>query len=458
MICAPITDTKARDFLVSLSEAEQIADCVEVRLDFLDHDQLDEVIGSLRARELMKPLILTYRPREQGGRKDLSLDERKEFWQSIDHGLKDRITYADLELDLVESFEGNGPISWDKVICSYHDFERTPEDLNVVFDRVIRTPAQVAKLATQVKRIDDCERILELATRAGTRPFVLLGMGPAGVATRVLSPARGALLTFGALRQGRESADGQPTVDELRNLYRVDRLTSASDIYGVIGFPIGHSRSPEIHNRAFARDHVDAVYIPFEVEDVAAFMNGIFRRWNIKGLSVTIPHKITIMRYLDWIDPVAESVGAVNTVVVRGDRLLGYNTDVAGAMKPLDSRVTLKGARVAVLGTGGSARAVIYGLKQRGAEVISFGRKTLNEFKGDVEIVINCTPLGMKGDNEGRSPVRDLSGVKLVYDLVYNPEETELLRIARTAGCETIGGLEMFYAQAEEQYRLWSGM
>ncbi len=454
MICAPITDTKARDFLGSLGEAEQVADCVEARLDFLDHDQLDEVIASLRARKLTKPLILTYRPREQGGRKDLSLDERREFWQSMDHGLKDRIAYADLELDLVESFEDDSPILWDKVICSYHDFERTPADLDVVFDRVIRTPARVAKVATHVTRVDDCERILDLAKIAGNKAFVLLGMGPAGIATRVLSPARGALLTFGALRRGAESADGQPTVDELRNLYRVDRLTSASDVYGVIGFPIGHSRSPEIHNTAFARDGLDAVYIPFEVEDVAAFMNGIFRRWNIKGLSVTIPHKITIMPHLDWIDPVAEAVGAVNTVVVKGDRLLGYNTDVAGSMKPLDARVALKGARVAVLGTGGSARAVTYGLKQRGAEVISFGRKTLGDFKGDADILINCTPVGMKGENEGKAPVNDLSGVKLVYDLVYNPEETELLRLARAAGCETIGGLEMLYAQAEEQYRL----
>ena len=323
MICVPITDAQAREFLASLDEAEQVADCVEARLDFLDDDQLGDVMAALQTRPSIKPLILTYRPLEQGGRKDLSLAMRQEFWRSIDRGLKDRMGYADLELDLVESFEGNGPIPWEKVICSYHDFDRTPENLDDVFDRVLRTPARVAKLATQVKRVDDCERILNLAKRAGTRPFVLLGMGPAGVATRVLSLSRGALLTFGALRPGAESAAGQPTVDELRNLYRVDRLTDASEIYGVIGFPIGHSRSPEIHNRSFARDNRDAVYIPFEVDDVAAFMNGIVRRWNVRGLSVTIPHKVTIMEHLDWIDPVAEAVGAVNTVVVRGDRLLG---------------------------------------------------------------------------------------------------------------------------------------
>jgi len=264
--------------------------------------------------------------------------------------------------------------------------------------------------------------------------------------------------------------------------YRVKQLTRDSDIYGIIGNPVGHSRSPLMHNAALAELSRDGVYMPFEVDDAAVFLRDFLHPktkrmdWNARGVSVTIPHKVAAMPHLDWIDDTAKTIGAVNTVVVKGDELHGYNTDVIGAMKPLDQMLDDRNARVAVIGAGGSARAICYGLRERGADVTVYARDTrkarsladefntnlaaLASFDGRADIVINCTPIGMHGHSEEQSPLQaeSLRGVKLVYDLIYTPEETALLRDAKAAGCQTLGGLAMLVGQAIEQFRLWTGM
>ncbi len=483
LICAPITETRAADFLAALDEAKQIADAIELRLDYLNDADRARVLAELPAHlsGVTKPLIFTFRPREQGGQRDLSLADRQAFWRGLPPSLISAMAYADFELDLVESLIGLPlPISWEKVICSYHSFDETPANVAEVCDRITRTPAAVIKIATQATRIADCLRLFELL-EGSPKPIIALAMGLPGLATRVLALSRGALLTFGALRRGAESASGQPTVAELRDLYRVKQLSRASEILGIIGSPVGHSRSPLMHNTALAALGRDAVYLPFEVDEVSEFVRDFARPatrkidWRLRGLSVTIPHKVAIMPHLDVIDPTARRIGAVNTVVIEGDELRGYNTDVIGAMKPLDELLVVRDARVAVLGAGGAARAVCYGLSERGAQVTIYARdltkaqRLADEFKaraarmerfdGGAEIVINCTPLGMQGHHVEDSPVKaeQLRGVKLVYDLVYNPIETALLKEARAAGCQTLGGLAMLVAQAAEQFHLWTG-
>ena len=295
-------------------------------------------------------------------------------------------------------------------------------------------------------------------------------MGLPGLMTRVLA-ARARRYPYFRLAPSRaESAAGQPTVAELRDLYRVKQLSRESEIFGVIGNPVGHSRSPLMHNAALKALNLDGVYLPFEVDDVGSFVCDFVHPktrksdWNLRGLSVTIPHKLAVIPYLDFVDATARSVGAVNTVVVDGDELRGYNTDVAGAMKPLDEMIDVRGARVAVIGAGGSARAICHGLSRRGAEVTIYARdlkkalpladefKTqiaaLESFKGEADVVINCSPVGMSGPSEGLSLIKaeSLEGVKLVYDLIYTPEETALLGDAKRAGCRTLGG-----------WRCWSG-
>ncbi|HMV49561.1 MAG TPA: shikimate dehydrogenase [Blastocatellia bacterium] len=482
MICVPITETAADAFLNAITDAAQSTDIIELRLDYLDAADCQTVLETLTQLVAEKPLLLTFRPREQGGRRDLSLQDRQNFWRNLPPEVIRTIRFADFEFDLVESFADDSPVPWEKVICSWHNFDKTPDDLIQHYDRMAATPAAVVKIATMANRINDSLRLFELLNYAqGKKPVIALAMSLAGIATRILSPSRGGVLTFGSLRRGAESAAGQPTATELRNLYRINQLTRDSEIYGVIGNPVGHSRSPLMHNAALAAFGRNGVYLPLEVTDIESFARELLHPktkrldWNLRGLSVTIPHKLAIMPFLDWIDPTAQTIGAINTVVVEGEELHGYNTDVIGAMKPLEALLDLRGARAAVLGAGGSARAICHGLRERGAEVTIYSRdlgkaaplaeefdaKTalLEAFAGDADLVINCTPIGMHGHSEGQSLLRadSLRQVKLVYDLIYTPEETALLSEAKAAGCQTLGGLAMLVGQAMEQFRLWTG-
>jgi len=385
LICVPITEPDRDSFLATIHEAELVADAIELRFDYLPAESLPQLIVELSSRvaRVSKPLIFTFRPREQGGKRDLSLQDRRDFWRGLPPEIVNSIAYADFEFDLVESFaDERPPAPWEKVICSWHDFAETPHDLIARYDRMARAPAAVVKIVTQANRIGDCLRVFELIEHAkGKKPMIALAMGLPGLMTRVLSPARGAILTFGSLRPGAESAAGQPTVAELRDLYRVKQLSRESEIFGIIGNPVGHSRSPLMHNAALKALNRDGVYLPIEVDDVGSFVCDFVHPktrkldWNLRGLSVTIPHKLAIISYLDFIDATARGVGAVNTVVVEGDELHGYNTDVAGAMKPLDEMIDVNGARVAVICAGGSARAICFSLNSSGADVTVYARE-----------------------------------------------------------------------------------
>lgn len=482
-ICVPITETHPENFLEAIADAAPVADLVELRMDYLDAAGCAVVLRHLPALADGKSFLLTFRPREQGGRRDLSLQDRRNFWRALSPKVVSAIQFADFEFDLVESFSGEPPpVPWEKVICSWHNFEETPADLIARYDQMATAPASVVKIATMANRIGDCLRFFDLIEHArGKKPVIALAMSLPGAATRILSLSRGALLTFGSLRHGAESASGQPTATDLRDLYRVKQLNRDSEIYGIIGNPVGHSRSPRMHNTALAALDRNGVYLPFEVDDVDGFLHDFVRPatrkldWRLRGLSVTIPHKLAVIPHLDHIDETAKRIGAVNTLVVQGGELHGYNTDVIGAMKPLEELIDVRGAGAAVIGAGGSARAVCYGLSERGADVTIYARDmrkaqvladefnaqiaSLDEFAGQSDLVINCTPIGMHGHSEGQSPLRAdaLRGVKLVYDLIYTPEETALLRDAKAAGCQTLGGLAMLVNQAEEQFRLWTG-
>jgi 3-dehydroquinate dehydratase/shikimate dehydrogenase len=485
LLCVPITETAVDQCFAAIHGSEQLADIIELRLDYFSVDTLPQVIAELQARiaQIGKPLIITFRPREQGGRRAMTLQDRQSFWRGLPQEIVGAIAFADFELDLAESFADTSPIPWSKVICSWHNIEETPAGLLEIYERIAGTRAAVVKIATQANRIGDCLQLFELIERkSAAKPIIVLGMGTAGLMTRILALSRGAMLTFGALRRGAESASGQPTVNELKDLYRVDQLTRDSEIFGVIGNPIGHSRSPLMHNAVLKALGRNGVYLPFEVDSAADFVRDFVRPstgkidWRLRGLSVTIPHKLAIIPHLDLVDLTARRIGAVNTVVIEGNRLLGYNTDVIGAMKSLDELIDVKGARAAVIGAGGSARAICFGLSERGAETTVYARDlskarlladefktragTIEGFDGQADLVINCTPIGMRGHSEGQAPVKaeQLRGVKLVYDLVYNPEETALLRDARAAGCRTLGGLAMLVGQAAEQFRLWTGL
>lgn len=499
-ICVPVCVQSASELTPAIERAVEVADIVELRLDYLSKTELPhvsrEVWPLLTSQHL--PLILTLRPAEFGGARPISVEDRLFFRignSTLISSGQQSSDFWDLEIDLAmllqrRENEGNdvmalGVCDWTQTICSLHDFVGVPSNLDQIYERMAATPARIVKIAVQADDATDCLPIFHLLERARRqgREMIAIAMGQAGIMTRILGPSRGSFLTYGSLDDQNATAPGQLTARALRDVYRIDQIDKETEIVGLIGKSVGHSLSPHIHNAAFAAGSENAVYIPFEVRDAVQFLRRMAHPrsreldWNLRGLSVTAPHKSVVMNCLDWIDPVARGIGAVNTITVQDEQLHGYNTDAEGFMAPLQLKFgPLKHARCAIIGAGGGARAALWALRKEGAHVVLFARNhdkaraVADEFGVDCrplstdrfnafDIVINATPLGTHGELEHDTPATadQLRGVRLAYDLVYNPHETRFLREARSAGCETLGGIEMLVTQAFEQFKVWTG-
>ncbi len=492
-ICVPVCESRAIELRQAMTRAGKVADLIELRLDYLQGNELFRALSNLPAliSASTRPVIVTLRPAEQGGQREMDNLTRIIFW--VEHFLygKPHVDFADIELDLAllfmqrEKEEGRALFNWNRVICSHHDFKGMPNDLWKIYEQMATTPARILKIAVHANDITDCIPVINLLEHARSkgREMIAVAMGQAGIATRILGPSRGAFLTYGSLDDVKRSAPGQVSAVELHELYRVPRLNPQTEIMGLVASSISHSLSKYIHNAAFEAAGMNAVYIPFEVKDAAAFLRQMAHprtrelKWKLRGLSVTMPHKVAVMEHLDWIEESAREIGAVNTIVVEDDELRGYNTDAAALITPLRERgLSLRDARCAIIGAGGAARSALRALQREGARVILFARDVekarpiaekfgagcehLEEasFSG-FELVINATPLGTRGDREDETPAlaSQLHGARLAYDLVYNPQETRFLREAREAGCERLNGLQMLVAQAAAQFKLWTG-
>jgi 3-dehydroquinate dehydratase/shikimate dehydrogenase len=389
---------------------------------------------------------------------------------------------VDLELDVPPECWPDCP-----VILSHHDFQSCPTDLEQILRRLEDSPAAAVKVAFAARGPEDALRAMD-ALRAARKPAIALAMGEAGVLSRVLAKKFGAFGTYAALSRGEESAPGQPTVEEFKDLYGWHRMGPSTRVYGVIGHPIAHSLSPLAHNRALAAAGLDAVYLPLLIEpgeeNFDRFLEALLRRpWmDWRGLSVTLPHKEHALRFVgpERCDELARRIGAINTITIReGGALRGDNTDYAAALEALCQamkidRLALTGRRVAVLGAGGAARAVVAGLVHAGASVAIYNRTLAraealaSEFpcraapldqlhRAEEEVLVNCTPVGMH-PNVNDCPLEAIPrSIRVVFDTIYNPLETRLLRLARDAGCVTVPGLEMFVQQAVAQFEIWTG-
>jgi len=496
-ICVPVCARGIDEMRDAIARAAEVADTIELRLDCLDDLEsasrefgISRTVpeGDVESRAIGRPLILTLRCAEQGGHASVDYDSRRRFWSSVKPPATD--CFLDLEYDLVQGLSGTKSFDadWEQIICSHHDFNGVPPDLERIYEAMAATPAGIVKIAVQANDATDCLSVFELLERAQLedRELIAIAMGPAGIMTRVLGPSRGSFLTYGSLDDESATAPGQVTARELRDVYRIERLDSETKVMGLVGNPVSQSLSPCMHNAAFANADLNSVYLPFQAKDVAQFIRRMVQPrtrevvWNLRGLSVTIPHKSTVMPLLDWIDPIAREIGAVNTIVVQDDRLLGYNTDALGFMTPLLKRFgrfgPVRNARCAVIGAGGAARAALWSLAKEGASAALFARNveqatvTARDFGvpcyplsqadfAGFDIVVNATPLGMADATQDITPATagQLHGVRLAYDLVYNPIETVFLREARAAGCDTLNGIEMLLAQGAEQFKLWTG-
>ena len=360
------------------------------------------------------------------------------------------------------------------LILSHHDFRGTKK-LEETFARMIQYPADFFKIVTTANSLYDNVVMMKFLEKySHAHSMIGLCMGEQGVISRVLCVRAGSQFTFAAVNPGEETAPGQMTARTLRDTFRLDYVDAATRVYGVAGDPVAHSLSPAMLNAAFRRENVNGVYLALHaksMDDLLACVRDI----PLAGLSVTMPYKEEILKHLDKTEPWTTKVGACNTVVRGQDgKLFGFNTDVNGVLRPLEIRIRLQGARILVLGAGGAARAAVFGLKDRGAEVYILNRtaaaaqKLAKQARAkaiprallkklEFDVIINATPAGMEG-NRDPLPISELEmKCRYFFEMIYNPAETRLMKMARERGIHVIPGLEMFVQQGARQFEIWSG-
>ena len=459
-------------FLRALRRAERSAKVAELRLDYLPSvAAIVTVLEKLARKPSKLTLIATCRRRADGGEFDGSPSAQMAV---LELAVRAGCRWVDVDAASLASF----PPKLRKVflrtarrIVSVHDFERTPKNLATLVRRAKGYGADLVKVAALAQKHSDAVRLLRVARKQRGR-VVAVPMGNAGISGRVLALREGSPLTFAAADSKSAVAPGQLTAKQLRDEFRAHKLGRRTRVYGVIGNPALHSLSPAMHNAAFRHARIEAVYLPFEVADLRDFL-GCVSDYGIAGLSVTAPHKETILRHLDEIDPVAAMIGAVNTVVVgKNGRLEGYNTDYVGVLRAL-GRLSLEGRAILILGAGGSARACAFALATAGAFVSitarrpaaarrlaqavggeAVSRRQLS--KRNFDVLINCTPVGQE-PRESESPLaaREIN-VSVVMDMVYRPLETRLLKLAKRRGARTVNGLTMLAEQGAAQFEIWT--
>jgi len=489
--------------------AERGADLVEYRLDrVVDSPQWPSMAKLSRHSPL--PFIATCRPDWEGG--EFDRDESLRAFALATLMAQGFLSYLDVELKtwsdegVVRKLLSKVTNQEARLILSSHDFETRPADLLQRVQQMAENDAcRVIKLAWRARSLRDNLEAFELIA-AAHKPTIALCIGEFGLPSRVLAKKFGALLTFCGLDDDSVTAPGQVGVNAMKRLYRWDALRPSTRVFGVIGWPVGHSMSPAIHNAGFDATGYDGVYLPMPIPPEYEHFKATVGAWldfdplHFRGASVTIPHKEDLLRFVrerdGEVEPLAATIGAANTLTVRDDgSLYASNTDYAAAIDAMCDamgieREGLAGRRVAVIGAGGAARAVVAALAQYGATVVVYNRTAAkahalaeqftethstgtasggkivgapleNLCKSCCEVYVNCTPIGMH-PNVDDTPIREWpAGVgegAVVFDTIYNPIETRLLREARERGCATVSGVEMFVRQAAGQFSAWTGL
>lgn len=475
MICVSIGRTRHK--MVSLEHqalAQKGAELVEFRLDYLSH--LPDLGRLLKDRPT--PVVITIRRAEDKGRWRDSEEQRQTLLrQAIVQGVE----YVDLEWDIATQIRRYGKT---KRIISYHNFNETPEDLADIHAKMTKLDPDIIKLATMANSPGDMVRMLQLVKHSSV-PTAGFCMGEFGMASRVLCGKYGSPLTYATFSKDRELAPGQLSFDEMHRLYGFDRINADTQVFGVLGDPLSHTYSPLIHNSAFQHLGINAVYVPFRVpKDKLQATLREFDWLDVKGYSVTIPHKEDVISKADLSDEAVRTIGAANTLWKdAGAQWHATNTDYLAALQTLsiglesdpDNHFVLAGKRVMMLGAGGVARAIGAGVVKNGGILMIASRshsraKELAEGLGCqhvlwenrgaqyADVLVNCTPVGMHPNVED-SPFADnwLREGMLVFDTIYNPENTLLIKQAKQRECRTVTGLEMFIRQAAAQFELFTG-
>ncbi len=447
---------------------------LEFRLDYLPDPAAGiDVITSFLKRYGDAQILATCRRRENHGRFSGSIGKQIELLAAAG---KAGAIAVDLEIESAEKGKEAAAFLRAEVplIVSYHNFTSTPP-LAAVSRRVLQIPADTYKIVVTARKPSDNLRTIQFVRNGfPSAPLVAFAMSDIGVPTRVLGPSCGCLYTYAAPSEAEGTADGQVSGKLMHTLYRCEKITPQTRVYGVIADPVAHSKSPLIHNRGFQSRRLDAIYLPFRI---AAPHLGDWMKFAselpVHGFSVTIPHKQRILRYVDIVEPLAKRIGAVNTVWRKGGKWRGANTDVDGVLRPLERQRRISRASILIAGYGGAARAAAIALADAGAQITITGRdpkraaalahvvgaeavSLQNAVTNHFDVLLHATPVGMSPNiNESLFP--DKIPADIVFDMVYNPHQTLLLQRAKEQGCKIIHGAEMLLEQAGRQFEIWTG-
>jgi 3-dehydroquinate dehydratase / shikimate dehydrogenase len=473
-VCVAIAGADANEMLEKAEALARDNPFVELRLDYLSKPGL--ALPKIREFTESHPhvaVIATCRRVPSGGKFRGSIPSQLEFLgkvadagcQLVDVELQTAIRLKPAQL---EKLRGKAA-----VVLSFHDFRGT-QKLDETLKKLTAYPADFYKVVSTATSLSDNVTMMKFLERhQDSHALVGLCMGEQGIISRVLGARAGSAFTFGALTSDERTAPGQVTAQELRSTYRIDQVDAATKVYGVAGDPIEHSLSPAIMNAALRRENVNGVFLALHAKSLKDLLACV-KEIPIHGLAITMPHKEAIIPYLDNTDPFTTKIGACNTVVRSADgKLYGFNTDTSGVVRPLEQRIPLPDAKILVLGAGGAARAAVFGLKERGAQVSILNRslpaaqklarqarartiKRPDLKKLEFDVIINATPVGMANTRESPLNAEEIKA-KYVFDMVYDPAETRLLKLAKERGCEVIAGSEMFVHQAARQFEIWTG-
>jgi 3-dehydroquinate dehydratase / shikimate dehydrogenase len=473
-VCLAVTGSDPSDLMEKAENLVRDNPFLELRLDYLSRPGL--ALPKIRQFFDIHPqavVIATCRRAASGGKFRGSLASQLDL---LVKAAAAGCQLVDVEL---QSAARSKPQQLEKLrtkaalILSFHDFHATKR-LDETFEKMRDIPADFYKVVSTATTLYDNVVMMKFLEKASESHSVVgLCMGEQGIISRVLSVRAGSTFTFAAVTADEKTAPGQVTAQELRNVYRIDQVDAATRVFGVAGDPVSHSLSPVIMNTALRRENVNGVYLALHAKTLKDLLICV-RDIPIHGLSITMPYKESILSHLDNTDSHTTKIGACNTVVRAQDgKLYGFNTDTAGVVRPLERRLALEGAKILVLGAGGAARSAVFGLKERGAEVYIVNRtpapaqklarqaharsvKRPDLKKLSFDVIINATPVGMGNGRESPLNENELNA-KYLFDMVYDPPETKLIRMAKARSVQIIPGIEMFVHQAARQFEIWTG-
>lgn len=490
LVCMTLTGKTLDEDLKLVKKYEKYIDIVELRVDHLDEDE--QLYARRFPAMIYQPCILTIRRDIDGGLFTGGEFARTNLYaRALAFANPDKsknFAFVDFEDDFhIPSIQDAAMAFGVKIIRSYHNMKDPVTNIRERCDIMRKTGYEIPKIAFMPHSLSDVLNLIKEGERMTQYEHILCAMGPLGFPSRILASYTNSFLTYVSPQEVLENTKAIGHIDPvtINDVYHFHSINQDTSLYGITGWPLVKTSSPEIHNKGYAAKGMNAVYIPYRsplISDTLSFCEGI----GVKGLSVTIPHKESVLYYLHEQSPEVVQIGACNTIVRKNNKWLGYNTDAPGFRRALEEflgPVKIKHKKVAVIGAGGAAKAIVYVLKQMGARVCIFNRTVetaaqladkygfnycqldahcaakLDEYS---TLIVQTTSVGMNAEgpsNSENDPIYfyDFRGNELLFDIVYEPATTPIMKRASLAGCRVCNGFKMLEYQGYEQFKLFTG-